>query len=139
MRIDGKGTVLYANRACARWLADCPCKAGQPAFRLFAQAAVTALARGAEYESEVETAGRTFSLLFAPVAGACCVNIYSRDITEQKRAETALRESEARFRTICDASPLGIIFTDVNSDTFYANDAQQRICGLSAKEQAGRC
>jgi PAS domain S-box-containing protein len=61
-----------------------------------------------------------------------------RDINEQKRAETALRESEARFRTICDTSPLGVVLTDLNLNTIYANEAQHRICSLSAEQQAGQ-
>jgi PAS domain S-box-containing protein len=62
----------------------------------------------------------------------------ARDVTEHKRAETELRENEARFRTICDTSPLGIILTDLNLNTIYANDAQQRLCGLSAGNQFGQ-
>ena len=62
----------------------------------------------------------------------------ARDVTGQKRAEASLRESEARFRTICEASPLGIILTDPNLNTIFANHAQEKICGFSAEEQAGQ-
>ncbi|MGO9446570.1 MAG: PAS domain S-box protein [Thiobacillaceae bacterium] len=34
----------------------------------------------------------------------------SRDITERKQSETALKESETRFRTIIEHSPIGIAF-----------------------------
>ena len=59
------------------------------------------------------------------------------DVDELTRVEAALRQSEARFRTICDNSPLGIIFTDGNADTYYTNAAQAKLCGLSLREQAG--
>jgi len=62
----------------------------------------------------------------------------ARDVTDRKCAEDTLRDSEARFRTICETSPLGIIFTDLNLNTVYSNEAQQRICGFSALEQAGQ-
>jgi PAS domain S-box-containing protein len=61
----------------------------------------------------------------------------SRDITERKRMEQLLQESEALFRTISEASPLGIILTDENANTIYANVAQQRLCDRTAEELAG--
>jgi len=60
------------------------------------------------------------------------------DITQRKRAEEALHESEARFRTICEASPLGIVLADCDGNTIYANDATCRIAGAAAGELAGR-
>jgi len=62
----------------------------------------------------------------------------SRDITERKRMEASLLQSEALFRTISESSPLGIFLTDENGNTIYANAAQQRICGRSVDEMLGR-
>jgi len=135
MRIDANGTFLYANRACATWLAGCPCKVGQLAPGPFAQAAVTALARGAEYDSEVEAGSRTFSLLCAPVAGPGFVNIYFRDITRQKRAETALRESEERFRSVLDNSRDCIYRLNLQTGYYqYVGPSAARIVGFSPDE-----
>lgn len=60
------------------------------------------------------------------------------DITWHKQAMDALRKSEARFRAICETSPLGIFLTDENGDNVYANAAHGNIIGLSFAELAGR-
>ena len=44
-----------------------------------------------------------------------------QDITERKRAERALRESETKFRTLADASPAIIWFFDPNGHCRYVN------------------
>jgi PAS domain S-box-containing protein len=67
------------------------------------------------------------------VAAACVV----RDVTEQKRAERALRESEARFRAMCDASPVGIFLTDPRGASVYANEVNLRQMGITQEESAG--
>ena len=57
---------------------------------------------------------------------------------ERKRVDGALHAAEARFRAMCDASPLGIFLAAQNGDGLYLNPAGQRIIGLSAEEMAGR-
>ncbi len=60
------------------------------------------------------------------------------DITGRKRAEQALWESEARFRTICETSPIGIFLMDANCDVIYSNLSACRITGRSTEEIGGR-
>ena len=57
---------------------------------------------------------------------------------ERKRVDGALQAAEARFRAMCDASPLGIFLAAKNGDGLYLNPAGQRIIGLSAEEMGGR-
>lgn len=58
----------------------------------------------------------------------------SRDITEQKRVEAALRESEGRFRTIFEDSPIGIDLVDKEGRPLYVNIALQDMLGYSEDE-----
>jgi PAS domain S-box-containing protein len=57
---------------------------------------------------------------------------------ERKRVDDALFAAEARFRAMCDASPLGIFLAARNGDGLYLNPAGQRIIGLTSDEMAGR-
>jgi PAS domain S-box-containing protein len=55
------------------------------------------------------------------------------DITQNKLAELALRESEAKFRALAEASPAAI-FIYQNNRFVYANPATEKLTGLSADE-----
>ena len=55
----------------------------------------------------------------------------NRDITEQKQAEAVLQESEAKFRNIFEASPIGIIMYDSQGNCLDANQACEQIYQLN--------
>jgi diguanylate cyclase (GGDEF)-like protein/PAS domain S-box-containing protein len=56
------------------------------------------------------------------------------DITERKRMESALRESEEKLRGFYELSPLGIALTDMDGHYVEFNEAFRRICGYSEEE-----
>ncbi|MBZ5590144.1 MAG: PAS domain S-box protein, partial [Acidobacteriia bacterium] len=55
----------------------------------------------------------------------------------RKRAEEALRESEARFQLLAEVAPVGIFRTDKNGATTYVNQRWTEISGLTARRALG--
>ncbi len=58
----------------------------------------------------------------------------ARDITNNKAIEQALRESEARFKTLFEHSPEAIVLFDLDSETFV--DANQNALDLYQLDRA---
>ena len=58
----------------------------------------------------------------------------SRNMTEFKRIEQMLRESEGRYRTILERAPIGIELATQYGKPIYVNKALQEILGYSKAE-----
>ena len=62
------------------------------------------------------------------------VTIVSRDITDRKRGEEALRESQERYRTVFDGSRDGFVMVDVEGRIIDANQSYCQMLGYSLNE-----
>ena len=60
--------------------------------------------------------------------------ILVHDVTEQRVAERALRESEARFRRIADSAPLPMWVTRLDRSRDFVNQAYVDMLGVDAEE-----
>lgn len=91
------------------------------------------------FERELMVAGRTME-------GACFrveppekrqVAVLFRDISERKRTEDALRESEARFRNVADHAPVMMWVTDADGFCTYLNKGWYEFTGQTPEESEG--
>jgi PAS domain S-box-containing protein len=61
----------------------------------------------------------------------------ARDITAQKRAEQALRESEQRYRVVTDASPVMVWMSGTDKLCYYFNKSWLDFVGRTLEQESG--
>jgi PAS domain S-box-containing protein len=83
----------------------------------------------------------TFHYIKAPlhdaageIVGICGI---ARDITDLKRAEAALEESEERFRMLFEHAPDAYILADMQGEIIECNQAAEELAGYGRKELIG--
>ncbi|MBN1255381.1 MAG: PAS domain S-box protein [Deltaproteobacteria bacterium] len=123
----------YRNMARAAWEKDSAQQATDREFRkrlgrVFTRTFNIRTKRGAIKEVEFRPAllgdGRTLMML--------------ADVTERRRAEEALRQSEERLRTLIETTKAGVSGIDTKGIVTYANEHLCKLWGRSQKEIMGR-
>jgi len=91
---------------------------------------------------EDERDGRIFDNSIYPVVGANRmvdrVAIFSQDITDRKRAEEALRKSEANYKELADSITDVFFAMDKDLKYTYWNKASENLVGISARDAIGK-
>jgi PAS domain S-box-containing protein len=90
-----------------------------------------------------ERDGRFFIRTFSPVVGESgevrAVTVVSKDITDRKQTEEALRESETKLQAIFDTVGTGILIIDRNTQIIIeANQTAIEMTGLSKERIIGQ-
>ena len=73
------------------------------------------------------------------ISGKKYVMTAVRDISERKRAEEALRESEHKFRTLIESTSEGLLQVDNEDCVLFVNSRLCEMVGYSADELMGAC
>ncbi len=72
------------------------------------------------------------------IAGRNFIQGMWRDITEHKRAEEAVRESEERFRTLTERASEGISIVGAEGTILYESPSIERILGYRPEDRVGK-
>ena len=124
LRVTPKGRVIYANdaaRAIGGLIAG-----GDTASRALAAAAARASRDMTSQEAAHAAGDRHYAFTLTPVAGEAYINVYGRDITDERNARAQI-ESLARFPS---ENPNPILRVAGDGALLYANEAAHAIRGL---------
>jgi len=85
--------------------------------------------------------GKTYDLLDTPILypdGTPCKLQFMRDVSDRKKIEKALRQSEKRYRMLVDTMSEGLGVQDENGVWIYVNDRFCEMLGYPRDEMIGR-
>jgi PAS domain S-box-containing protein len=77
----------------------------------------------------------TPSLMRDPEGEAFCIFATIKDVSEQRRTETRLRESEARYRSVVENAPVGVFQSTLAGQFVYVNPACAHTLGCDSAEE----
>jgi PAS domain S-box-containing protein len=72
------------------------------------------------------------------VSGQRLYTVILRDITERKRADESLRQSEAKLQTIVESLDEGVVVSDLNGKLQHLNRAALRLHGFASMDECLR-
>ena len=153
--MDRHGTVLALNKTAAKRLGK-PAKelvgltakeaaacVGPPALiRSRAQRVREVVRTGRSIRAEEQRAGFTLDINYSPIRDGprkvSGVAIFARDVTEQRRAEQALRAGENKYRTVIENAGEAISVVDSRGVFLFLNKTAARSLGARPAELVGR-
>ncbi|MCX5823725.1 MAG: diguanylate cyclase [Deltaproteobacteria bacterium] len=116
LRIARDGTLLYINQAGLSLLPEWHLQVGQSVPSMLKDVVSEALNSRSALLLDLEQRERVYSFFITPIADEGYTNMYGRDITDRRRIEEALRDSENRYRELSIVDDLTQLY---NSRHFY--------------------
>jgi PAS domain S-box-containing protein len=147
MRIHRDGNLLFSNPASEPVLAEWHAEGARVVPLQVRQAVEASLVDGVSQGLEIQIAGRDFSFIVNPVMENHYANLYGWDVTDRKRAEGALQDSEERYRRLFESMNEGfalheLLYDESGEPCDYrfldVNPAFERQTGLKRQDVIGR-
>jgi PAS domain S-box-containing protein len=134
LRVSPEGIIQYANPASEPLLTAWNTATGKTLPDDFRMEVTGTFRSGRSNEIEFECSDQVYSFILNPLIQAGYVNVYGRNITERKRSEEALRESEDRHRDLVEYSRDLICTHDLEGRLLSVNAEPARVLGYTTDE-----
>ncbi len=138
LRVARNGTLLYANAAAGPLLRSWGAQLGSALPASLWQQVTAALTDGAPAELEVACEDRAFALTWASVPDTDYINVYGLDVSDRKRAEAHLRESEETYRALIEGLPDVVMRYGPDGRHLFVSDNVSEMVDLQAAQFIGK-
>ncbi len=112
LRVQANGNILYANSASDLLLEEWHCKVGDDLPSVWKELTAQVVSTNIRESVEVNCKDLIYSITFGPVIDRGYVNLYGREITEEKRTQDELQRNEQVLRLFVENSPAAIAMFD---------------------------
>ena len=136
-RVNKKGFILYANEASKTILDDWKCCEGKWVPGKIKKQVNHFLGLNKQGKTEINSKNQIFLFNIVPVVKSDYVNFYGTDITDVKKAEKLIKQSEERFRLAQRAAEIGSWDWNVLTDELAWSDQIEPMFGFK-KDKFGK-
>ncbi len=137
IRIGKNGKILYGNDAALQIFHYWQCAVNDFAPDFWINEIQKVLSTNQVNKIELDLDDRIILLMVVPVKEEGYINLYGRDITDIKKAEKSIRDSEERYRTIYKTIPDTVIITKFDGTIVDVNNTFVEVSGFSKEEAIG--
>ena len=137
LRIALDGNLLYANKAAFHLLKIWELDLGKPVPEILKNPAVEVFESRTTKTVEVPCGEQIYSFSMASSLKDEDISLYARNITERKRAEEKLYESEKEFHSLAESMPQIVWITRPDGWNIYFNQQWVDYTGLTLEESYG--
>ena len=147
LRVQNDGQVLYANATSQDLLEMWGCEVNGYLPAEMKSSVADTVESDSIKVMDIPCNEKVYSLMMVPVPESGYVNLYGSDITERKRAELALSESEGKYRNLFNNMNEGFGLHEIILDAegkpcdyrfLELNDSFEKLTGLSREKAQGR-
>ncbi len=147
LRISAEGKIIYRNEPGSALMDTCGVEIGGKVSGKWLDVVTGSLNSDQPRQEELKCGNKIFTLTFAPVVEAGYVNVYGLDVTAQRVAAEALRESERLYRSLFSGVSEGFSLHEIICDEngkprdyrfLEVNPAFERLTGLKREDILGK-